>query len=162
MTARKTPGANAVREASGGQLLPKQCVRHELGLSRNFRFNNRILEKYGPMTGCKGCENKMIGDDARPHSSECRARLEELMREDDVEAEIIARRDDRREQRAKVIAKRNKAKNEEGSEPRTAPQPASSSSNEQQERQVEANNAKSRMTPKNQEKHEARSKGWHA
>ena len=32
------------------------------------------------------------------------------MREDDVEAEIIARRDDRREQRAKVIAERNKAK----------------------------------------------------
>ena len=55
-------------------------------------------------------ENEMTGDDARPHSSECRARLEELMREDDVEAEITARRDDRREQRAKVIAERKKAK----------------------------------------------------
>ena len=41
---------------------------------------------------------------------------------DDVEAEIIAKRDDRREQRAKVIAERNKAKAEEGSEPWTAPQ----------------------------------------
>ena len=30
----------------------------------------------------------MAGDDARPHSIECRARLEELMRGDDVEAEI--------------------------------------------------------------------------
>ena len=149
--------------ASGGQLLPKQGARHEPGLNRNFRINNRILEKYGPTMGCKGCENKMTGDDARPHSSESRARLEELMREDDVEAEIIARRDDRREQRAKVIAERNKAKDEQGSEPRTAPQPASSSSNGQQERQVEANNAKrSQMTPKNQEKHAARSKGWHA
>ena len=29
------------------------------------------------------------------------------MRGDDVEADIIARRDDRREQRAKVIAERN-------------------------------------------------------
>ena len=28
--------------ASGGQLLPKQCVRHEPGLNRNFRINNRI------------------------------------------------------------------------------------------------------------------------
>ena len=42
--------------ASGGQLLPKQCVRHEPGLNRNFRINNRILEKYGPTMGCKGCE----------------------------------------------------------------------------------------------------------
>ena len=120
-------------------------MRHEPGLNRNFRINNRILEKYGPTMGCKGCENKMTGDDARPHSSECRARLEELMREDDVEAEFIARRDDRREQRAKVIAERNKAKDEEGSEQaRPAPQPASSSSNGQQERQVEANNAKTK------------------
>ena len=127
--------------ASGGQLLPKQGVRHEPGLNGNFRINNSILEKYGPTMGCKGCENKMTGGGARPRSSDCRARLEELMRGDDVEAEIIARRDDRREQRAKVIAERNKANAEEGSEPRTAPQsqPASSSSNGQQERQVEAN-----------------------
>ena len=73
----------------------------------------------------------MTGNDARPHSSECRARLEELMRGDGAEAEIIARRDDRREQRAKVIAERNEAKDDEGSKPSTAPQnqPASSSSN---------------------------------
>ena len=93
----------------------------------------------------------MTGDD------ECRARLEELMREDDVEAEIIARRDDRREQRAKVIAERNQAKDEEGSEPRTAPQPASVSSNGQQERQVEANNAK-RKPDDTEEPGETRSK----
>ena len=143
--------------ASGGQLLPRQCVRHEPGLNRNFRINNRILEKYGPTMGCKGCENKMTGDDARPRSSQCRARLEELMREDDVEAEITARRDDRREQRAKVIAERDKAKDEEGSEPRTAPEPASSSSNGQQERQVEANNAK-RKPDDTEEPGETRSK----
>ena len=55
------------------------------------------------------------------------------MRGDYVEAEIIAWRDDRREQTAKVMAERTKAKAEEGSEPRTAPQsqPASSSSNGQ-------------------------------
>ena len=102
---KRPPGANAIREAwtlvlREGSSFPEQGVRHEPGLNRNFRINNRILEKYGPTMGCKGCENKMIGDDTRPHSSQCRARLEELMREDDVEAEIIARRDDRREQRA--------------------------------------------------------------
>ena len=65
-------------------------MRHQPGLNRNI---NRVLEKYGPTVGCKGCETKMNGDDSRPHTSECRARLEELMRGDDVEAEIIARRD---------------------------------------------------------------------
>ena len=35
--------------------------------------------------GCKGCENKITGDDARLHSSECGARLEELIREHGVE-----------------------------------------------------------------------------
>ena len=76
---------------------------------------------------------------------------------DDVEAEIIARRDDRREQRAKVIAERNKAKDEEGSEPRTAPQPTSSSFNGQQERQIEANSAK-RKPDDTEEPGETRSK----
>ena len=76
-----------------------------------------------------------------------------------MEAEIIARRDDRREQGAKVIAERNKAKSEEGSEPMTAPQsqPASSSSNGQQERQAEANNAK-RKPDDTEEQGETRSK----
>ena len=60
------------------------------------------------------------------------------MRGDDVEAEITASRDDRREQRAKVIAERNKAKAEEVSEPKTAPQsqPAPRSSNGQRRGQV--------------------------
>ena len=139
---RNTRGLNF--GASGGQFLPKQGVRHELGLNRNFRINSRVLEKYGATMGCKGCENKMTGDVARPHSSECRVRLEELMRGDDVEAEIIARRNDRRELRGKVIAEKNETKAEEGSEPSTAPrsQPASSSSNGQKDRQAEANNAK--------------------
>ena len=85
--------------ASGGQHLPRQGVRHEPGLTRNFRINDRILKKYGPTMGCKGCKSKIAGGDARPHSNECRARLEELMRADDAEADIIARRDERREQR---------------------------------------------------------------
>ena len=56
-----------------------------------------------------------------------------------------------------MIAERNKAKYEEGSEPRTAPQPASSSSKGQQERQVEANNAK-RKPADTEEPGETRSK----
>ena len=71
---------------SGGHQLPRQRVEREPGLVRNFRINNRILEKYGPTMGCKGCESKIVGGDAKPHSVECRAKLEELMRADEREA----------------------------------------------------------------------------
>ena len=56
-----------------------------------------------------------------------------------------------------MITERNKAKDEEGSEPRTAPQPASSSSNGEQERQVGANSAK-RKPDDTEEPGESRSK----
>ena len=46
--------------ATGGQHLPRQGVRHEPGLSRNFRISNRVLEKYGPTIGCRGCESKIL------------------------------------------------------------------------------------------------------
>ena len=150
--------------ASGGQFLPKQGV-HEHGLKRNFRINSRILEKYGPTMGCKGCENKMTGEDARPHSSECGARPEDKMRGDDVEAEIIARRDDRREQRAKVIAERTKQKLKKaqnlGQRFRVSKHQAVSTDNKS-DKQKPTTRRESQMTPKNQEKHETRSKGWHA
>ena len=84
--------------ASGGQFLPKQGVRRELGLNRNFRINSRILEKCDPTMECKGYENKMIGDDARPHSSECRVRLEELMREERRQKRTESQGDSREEQ----------------------------------------------------------------
>ena len=75
------PRANAILEA--WQFLPRQGVRHKSGLTRNFRINSRVLEKYGPTMGCKGSENKMTGDDTRAHSSECTVRLEEVMRGDE-------------------------------------------------------------------------------
>ena len=48
--------------------------------------------------GCKACEAKINGDEGwtRPHSGECRARLEEAMQQDDVETEILVRRDARK------------------------------------------------------------------
>ena len=64
---------------------------------------------------------------------------------DDVEAEIIARRDDRRDKRAKVVAERNKVKAEEGPESSTEPQclSASSCSNGRQPQpQAETTNTK--------------------
>ena len=102
--------------ASGGHHLPRQGVEREPGLTRNFRIGNRVIERYGPTMGCKGCENKIAGDDARPHSAECRARLEELMREDEREAEVIARRGERSEQRAKSAAEQEEP-NRESEEP---------------------------------------------
>ena len=65
------------------------------GLEQELQNQPWHLGEVRPTMRCKGCENKMTGDDARAHSSECRVRPEELMRGDDAEAEIIARRDRR-------------------------------------------------------------------
>ena len=107
----------------------------------------------------------MTGDDARPHSSECRVRLEELMRGDDLETEMIARRDDRRDQRAKVIAERNKStklkkSQNQGQRLRVSQHQAVPTDNNS-DKQKPTMRRESQRTPKNQEKHEARSKGWH-
>ena len=83
--------------AKGGHELPRQRTQHEPGLTRNFRIGNRLLEKYGVTPGCKGCEAKLAGDDAKPHSAECRARIEDAMLKDDEEAGILAGRDTRKQ-----------------------------------------------------------------
>ena len=87
------------------------------------------------------------------------------MRGDDVEAEIIARRDDRREQRAKVIAERTKQKLKKaqnlGQRFRVSKHQAVPTDNKS-DKQKPTTRRESQMTPKNQEKHETRSKGWHA
>ena len=49
-------------EFRGGQrgdrfgFVPRQGVRHDIGLNSNVRMNRRVLEKDGPTMGCKGCQ----------------------------------------------------------------------------------------------------------
>ena len=42
------------------------------------------MKKFGYTVGCKGCEHAEKGLDQRPHTPECRARIQSKMMEDDV------------------------------------------------------------------------------
>ena len=68
-------------------------------MKRNFRINERLLEQIRTAIGCKGCEAKINGDEVRTHSNECRARIEEAMQQDEVEMDILTKRDSRRVQK---------------------------------------------------------------
>ena len=92
--ARETKGANA--EDAGGQDLPKAPVRHEVGLTREFKITDKLLEKFGFTPGCNGCEAKIDGGAKAAHSAECRQRLEEEIIMDENAKEVIERRDRRR------------------------------------------------------------------
>jgi len=82
--------------ARGGHKLPEQRAQHEPGLKRNFRIGERLLEKFGPSVGRKACDAKIQGTETRAaHSDECRARMEQAMREDEIEKDIISKRDAR-------------------------------------------------------------------
>ena len=64
---RNTKGLNF--GVSGGQHLPRQGVRHEAGLKRNFRIGDRLLEKYGATDGCKGREAKLTNSAENLHDN---------------------------------------------------------------------------------------------
>ena len=79
-------------------------------------------------------------------------------------AEITARRNDRREQRAKVIAERTKQKLKKAQNPRQrlrVSQHQGVPTDNNGDKQKTTMRRESLRTPMNQEKHEARSKGWH-
>ena len=81
----------------GGRKLPEQRAQHEPGINRNFRIGERPLIKFGPSAGRKACDAKTQGVETRAaRSEERRARMEQAMREDDIEKDIISRRDARR------------------------------------------------------------------
>ena len=81
--------------AKGGQDLPKQRVQMQPDLKREFRITERLLTEYGFTAGCRGCEAKLMGQENKPHSHECRARLEEAMRDAGPDEDILERRDAR-------------------------------------------------------------------
>ena len=64
-------------------------------MKREFRITDKLLEKYGLTDYCKGCVAKVMGDASRPHTQECRDRMEECIRQEDPEDELLTRRDAR-------------------------------------------------------------------
>ena len=84
---------------TGGQDLPKQRVQIEEDIKREFRIAERLLSKCGFTMGCNGCEGKLTGNGVQPHTHECRARLEEVMRAAVRVADVLHRRDSRMHER---------------------------------------------------------------
>ena len=90
---------------------------------REFRINDRLLEKYGYTEGCVGCEYKQAGvSDHRGHTQACRARLRNAMEGDAEDKEILAKSQRRREQSTAQPAKRDQkaSSGKESDEPNTA------------------------------------------
>ena len=83
--------------ARGGHNLPEQRTQREQGWTRDFRISERLLERFGHTYGCDGCTAKVMGDRPKPHSRECRARIEEAIKSSsDISSEVLRARDDRR------------------------------------------------------------------
>mgnify|MGYP003308227470 CR=1 FL=1 len=46
---------------------------------RRMYIQRKDIEKYGAIAGCEGCKAAVRGGEARPHTEECRARIEAEM-----------------------------------------------------------------------------------
>ena len=67
-----------------GSKIQEQVRRFQEFKFREFKITNCILEKFGLWDTCKGCEAAASGSDARRHTDDCRQRLEQLIRDDEV------------------------------------------------------------------------------
>ena len=67
-----------------GSKIQEQVRRFQEFKFREFKFTKGTLEKFGISDNCKGCEAAASGTDARRHTDDCRRRLEQLIRDDEV------------------------------------------------------------------------------
>ena len=89
-------GAAAAVPAQGGADIPEARVMPDMKIRRDFKVTRGLLDDLGPTPGCIGCEAAMTaGSTSRPHTRECRDRLEELMTNDPRYASRIQNRDRR-------------------------------------------------------------------
>ncbi len=66
-----------------------EARQREFGF-REFRINDRILEKYGVTEGCPGCTHKFSGlPGHHKHSIECRERLRQAMEQDAGDKRVL-------------------------------------------------------------------------
>ena len=89
---RLTTGANPA--GGDGSRLPEVEIEEQEVESRNFKITKQLIERFGSTPNCKGCEGQSIGS-RRAHSTACRAKFEEKMRQDDLLADRIAKRNQR-------------------------------------------------------------------
>ena len=61
-----------------------------------MKLTSRLLERYGYSEGCDGCRFGQAGlAEARPHSEQCRARVEEAMAQDEHGRRALAADEER-------------------------------------------------------------------
>ena len=94
MPERETMGMEGEVEPSGAEL-PEAPVQQRETRRREFKIGDRLLDKYKFTEGCEGCEAKKAGRAGKPHSSVCRQRIEERMRQDGSEERVLEERNRR-------------------------------------------------------------------
>ena len=67
-----------------GSKIQEQVRRFQEFKFREFKITKGILEKFGFSDICKDCEAASSGTDAKRHADDCRQRLEQLIRDDEV------------------------------------------------------------------------------
>ena len=87
---------------SGAHLDQPEACEPEV---RDFRITNRILDKYGLLPGCPGCDHKAVAlPGHRGHSRECRLRLQQAMADDETDKAVLEESKRRMQERGRVDA----------------------------------------------------------
>ena len=92
MPERLTSGADP---GGDGTALPDVITEETDVLVRDFRITRKILDQFGITSGCNGCDGHLMGK-RRAHSSECRTRIEQRMRDSDLLETRVKARDGRK------------------------------------------------------------------
>ena len=92
---------------------PMKIAGEAMSQARSFQIRKDVeLKKFGYTVGCKGCEHAEKGLDQRPHTPECRARIQSKMMEDDV----LKNKVERARARAMIIDEENDEKDKDQEE----------------------------------------------
>ena len=70
-------------------ILPPPQVEERRESMRRLYIRRKDVEKYGYTEGCEGCKRMRAGMSAKPHTQECRTRMEEAMKEDEEGRKVL-------------------------------------------------------------------------
>ena len=76
--------AKKIEVEGNGSEIQEQVCRFQEFKFREFKITKGILEKFGLSDICTGCGAAASGTDARRHTDDCRQRLGQLIRDDEV------------------------------------------------------------------------------
>ena len=92
----------ADKDMSGGANLEQAIPEEKVVIPREFRIDQRLLSKFGYSPGCPGCMHKQMGEVGhRGHTSACRERMYNLMKDDEDELDRVLKSDLRKKKEDK-------------------------------------------------------------